>query len=121
MSQRLLGHPRGGSLAVIGHVESAWPCSIRWPGIEEPQIQAFEDALTSLLQGERVGAAMEVFGERYAELSAALSRELQEIHNGQRSEDPERLASVWTACNDARNYVVLGDPAVRLVVPEGVA
>jgi hypothetical protein len=121
LARRLLGHPRGGALAVIGHIESTWTTSIRWGGIKKPQIQVFEDAVTSLLQGEPVGAATEVFGERYSELSASLSRELQLIRTGQKKENARNLANVWTACNDARNYVVLGDPAVRLAPKEAAS
>jgi hypothetical protein len=115
LPQRLLAHPRGGALAVIGHIETAWPSSIVW-GEAGRQIQPFEDALDMILQGRPVGEAMEVFGKRFARLSAPLARELQRLRNGG-PEDPEYLASLWISCNDARNYIVLGDPAVRLSRP----
>ena len=116
LAQRMLGHPKGGALAVIGQIESTWTSSILWGELKEPQFQVFEDAVTSLLSGAPVGLAMEFFAERYAELSASLNREIQLIHSGEREEDWNYLANVWTACNDARNYIVLGDPAVRLAV-----
>lgn len=114
LPQRLLGQ-KGGALAVIGHVERAWECSISWPGVGG-WIQAFEEAFRQLLEGYPVGAAMEVFGKRYAELSCDLNAHLQEERRGGKV-DSELLAGLWTWCNDARNYAVVGDPAVRLRVP----
>jgi hypothetical protein len=109
LPQRLLA---AGALAVIGHIERAWECSVEWPGAGR-QIQVFETALKRLLSGSPVGAAMECFAERYAELSTELNGLLQDLWRGE-PQDDELLASLWKASNDARNYAVLGDPAVRL-------
>ena len=112
LPQRLLAHPNGGALAVIGHVERSYPCSITWAGAGR-QIQHFESVLGEILAGKPVGYALENFGRRYAELSSDLCSHLENHKEGDDAYTDE-LIRLWTASHDARNYVLLGDPAVRL-------
>jgi hypothetical protein len=114
LPQRLLGHPNGGALAVVGHVERAWGYSFSWP--EAPQqTQVFYDAARRLLRGQPVGMALEAFNERYAQLGTELSREQTRALRNEPI-NLRRVVRVWTASNDARGYIIFGDPAVRLAV-----
>ncbi len=115
LPERLLGHPNGGALAVVGHVDRAWSFSFEWAN-ETAQLAVFESALDALLEGLPVGAAMEFFNQRFAEVSTDLSDLLEEERWG-RTSDFLDLASLWVALHDARSYVILGDPGVRLAVP----
>jgi hypothetical protein len=115
LPQRLLSHPRGGALAVVGHVDRAWGFSLVWPEAG-PQTTVFESALRRLLDGQPVGLAMEFFNQRYAELASDLAAEVEAVGFGKKL-DEKVIADLWTASHDARNYTIVGDPAVRVAAP----
>jgi hypothetical protein len=105
-----------GALAAIGHVERAWGYSFVAPGGSLDN-QAFVTTLRKLLNGEPVGLATDPsFNLRYADKAATLSTVLEEEEWTPGSTSPYDLAYLWTSNNDARNYVVIGDPAARLPV-----
>lgn len=122
LPQRLL---RYGMLAVIGHVERAWGYSFISPG-GRLEHQTFITSLRTLMNGDPIGLATDAsFNMRYAELSSDLAADLDELQWNPDYISDYELAHRWTANNDARSYVVLGDPAVRIpfereaVVDEG--
>jgi hypothetical protein len=108
LAQRMLAQ---GATAVIGHVERAWTHSFLTP-LAGAQQTVFSHLFSSLVGGDRLGAAMETFNERYAQLAAHLHSERTRPRDAAGRED--KIAFLWTASTDARNYVVIGDPAVRL-------
>jgi hypothetical protein len=99
LPQRLLGHPRGGALAVVSHVDRAWGTSFAWEGAH--QLGTFESALTRLFAGNRLGFVMEDFNNRYAELSTEVATRIEAI-KFREIVPPEELARLWTANSDAR-------------------
>jgi len=111
LPQRLLTM---GALASLAHVDRAWAYSFQ-NSRSVAQVQEMRDVMVRILQGQRVGQATDSFNMRWAVLSA----ELQESQNLREAFDAQivsnaLLANRYIARNDARNYIILGDPAVQL-------
>jgi hypothetical protein len=121
LPQRLLGHPRGGALAVIGHVERALGSSFfeNDGRTQRNSPPVFRGALNQLMHGDRLGAAIEPFNERYADVCAQLESDLRQVLSFGYQADPVDLARLWMGAADARGYAIFGDPAVRLAAQVG--
>ena len=96
-----------GALAVIGHVDRAFKYGFADPN-GTTQAQGFRTPLENLMKGQRVGMAADCFSSICSSIAAGLQKSPPAGANA--------LVRVNIACDDARNYVVLGDPAVRLRV-----
>lgn len=112
LPQRLLSHPRGGALAVVGHVDVAWSRSFLIPP-RQPATVTFCSALEGMVEGQRVGCALEAFGQHGGQVAVGIQ--------GDRQRGGSDAAYLLRSFEDARNYVLLGDPAVRLPPPAGGA
>ncbi|HEX3482648.1 MAG TPA: hypothetical protein VHT91_46880 [Kofleriaceae bacterium] len=118
LPQRMLGRTRG-ALACIGHVDRAWTSSFlqadpRHAGAVTAQLAVFESALQRLIDGRCVGHAMDHFDLRYAELASDLATRIEDATRYDVAVDDHELAQLWIYANDARDYAVIGDPAVRV-------
>lgn len=110
LAQRLLS--QSGAHAVVGHVEQVWRYSFLWRDTGF-QPQAFIQVVHRLLDGDPLGWAMEPLADRFADLAVSLQA-LEDRKAQGYSVDEESLSALRTASRDARNYVIIGDPAARL-------
>ncbi len=107
---------RRGALAVIGHVDVAMEHSFLWHEAGR-QIETFDSTLRAIMAGHPVGHAMDHFGQRFGLLGALTAlNDPSSSDQGETEDDDLRRFQLWTAFQDARNYIILGDPAVRLNV-----
>ncbi len=115
LPQSLLAHPEGGALAVLGHVDRAWSTSYESKKAGS-QIEDFRSVMNRIMSGHRVGNATDRFNQRWAVLSTGLDEAIQNWADG--FADADALQDLWIARDDARNYIVFGDPAVCLRVDD---
>ncbi|MCP3957364.1 MAG: hypothetical protein GY719_05890 [bacterium] len=112
LPQKLLSHPNGGALAFLGHLGTAWSCIFVGPQ-GQAHTDLFESSLVRLLQGQPIGAAREDFAARQSEITYTLA-DLLTSSPRMSPETEGRVAALQASFEDIRNYVILGDPAVRL-------
>jgi hypothetical protein len=105
---------RRGVLAVVAHVDRAFAFAF----VDEmgtPQAQLLRTVLELIMEGQRVGLATDSLNLQWSSLAAQLGL----AQAGNRSGIPPQsqsstIANLFVARDDARNYLVLGDPAVCL-------
>ncbi len=112
LPKRMLSHPGGPALAIIGHVERAWATSIQPPNTD-PQIQPFQNAIAKILGGLPLGLALTDFSLAYGQFAAIVGQMLADKLDGLPVDD-DQLAIAWTQQNDSEAYTLFGDPAIRL-------
>jgi Peptidase family C25 len=112
LPSRLLSHPGGGALAVLAHIERAWAYSFQ-DDAGTSQAQGFREVIGRIIRGERIGQATDSFNFRWAALSVELSNAERALRFGA-ALPLGRLGRMWIARDDARNFMILGDPACRI-------
>jgi hypothetical protein len=114
LPKRLLSHPNGGALAVIGKIEKIKRISSTKPGVTS--VPMFVNVLKRLMNGFPVGAAMEFFNNRYGELAIDYITAIDKQSGIPTSEN--YLSQLETTMKDVGNVIILGDPAARLITSE---
>jgi hypothetical protein len=102
-----------GALAVLAHIDRAFSY-----GFEDvmgtPQEQLLRTPLELLMRGHRAGMAADPLNLQWSTLAAQLGLALGGNLPGQPQPQSALVANLFIARDDAKNYIVLGDPAVRL-------
>jgi hypothetical protein len=126
LPKRLLAHPRG-PIGYVGHVDLAWlhgfddPAHPRLLERWHPRIEPFVQAVTGLLKVQPLGLAMANMHGRYNVTNSILTGTYDRIQRGRVTLTPEykaRLASTFITRSDAQNYLIFGDPAAHLRIPD---
>jgi len=125
LPKRLLAHPHG-PVAFIGHLHLACLQGFHDPNEHlfyerwHPRLEPFVYALESLLTFIPAGRALTRMNDRYASFSAELSKVFDRIQRSEMKEEEKNLAlaTSFIIRNDSQNYMVLGDPAARILIDE---
>ncbi|MFE8596583.1 FAM151 family protein [Archangium violaceum] len=119
LPQAALANPRG-PLAVISHMDLAWTSGFHNSRTGQSHAQRFEGAVASLVRGHRAGVALNSLTRSAWLADSALRRQYQADEEARRShQEPPTQASdraaLWMERHDLTRYVLLGDPAVRVL------
>ncbi|RYZ41264.1 MAG: hypothetical protein EOO71_12715 [Myxococcaceae bacterium] len=109
-----------GPLAVIAHLDLAWTHAFQDVLTGQSHVQRLEAVLSSLMVGHRAGPAFHALLQSTSRADARLRlrHETTTVAHAAGTPLPEDLvaqAYLWMERHDIASYVLLGDPAVRLV------
>lgn len=103
-----------GAGAVIAHVDRAWGTSFLGP-LRVDNTGAFEGLSDALFRGIPVGHAMDYFADSYSSAESEMASIISNIETDPFfSVEDKKAATAFIRRSDARNYIVLGDPACSL-------
>jgi len=108
---------RAGALAVLAHSDRAWTYGFV-SGAGTRQDQLIRGAVEGLMSGVRAGRCADQFQDQWGTLAAQLNLRLDYKRNKTQPVSKDTLANLAIARDDARNYVVLGDPAARIKIKD---
>jgi hypothetical protein len=113
LPQRLLSHPNGGALAVFGHVDVAY-ASTFLPRDGQPQTANFRRVIQALMDHNRIGHASDHFNSTWAVLHEKWKRADGGKSTPVTEDEAKEIVALWKCTQDARAFIVFGDPAVKL-------
>ncbi len=120
LPQAVLANPDG-PLAVMGHADYAWTYSFKDHDRSTPSRHTpsrLLGVLKTLAEGGRAGVALHALqrfvNEASIELTLLRNRQEADSSNPRSRIDPIQWARLWMTRQDLSNYILLGDPAVRL-------
>jgi hypothetical protein len=126
LPKRLVGHPKG-PIAYVGHLDTAFLHGFtdqndphimdRW----HARIQPFLHAVNQFLAVHPSGLAMEDMNKKYSVYNVMLNSVYDRLKRGTFKWTPEterRFVDTWIIRSDAQNYMIFGDPAASMRIPE---
>jgi len=125
LPKKLLSHPRG-PIAYVGHLDTAFLHGFDDPNNPYPagrwhsRMSPFIKAVNGLLfDTQPIGLTMNEMNARYGIGNAQLSNFLDQVQRGKKTFEAyiNWLVDTFITRSDAQNYMIFGDPAVRLRIP----
>jgi hypothetical protein len=126
LPRKLLSHPRG-PIAYIGHLDTAFLHAFADPKAPHildrwhTRIAPFVMAVDELLGVQPSGLALHDMNVRYGICNGLITSTYDRQRRGRFTWTPEsktQFLDQWISRGDAQNYMVLGDPAARLRMPD---